>query len=116
AATALVSSPTNQREDALNSLAILIERASSWADLICFHRAGGTLAASITTESMGVKAKPDGCRALISNLKPVLEVVGLGLGYNPSQITNIDSNTAANIWIDGKVIWVPGTGTQIAPP
>ena len=116
ASTALVSKSTNQLTDSLASLAMVIERASSWADLICFHRADGTLAASVTTESMWVKAKPDGSLALICNFKPVLEVTGLGLGYNPSQITNIDSNTASNIWIDGKVIWVPGTGTQIAPP
>ena len=108
ATSALVAGSTNQQSDSLSSLARTLERASGWVDLICFHRAEGTLAASATTESGWVSAKPDGSVALVCNFKPVLEVTGLGFGSMPSQLASIDSNTAADLWIDGKVIWVPG--------
>ena len=89
------------------SLARVIERASAWADLLCFHRAEGTLAASVTTESQWVTAKPDGSLALLCNFKPVREVVGLALGSLPSNLSNVSATTAQNLWIDGKVVNVP---------
>lgn len=93
--------------DADASLARVIERASAWADLLCFHRAEGTLAASVTTEKQWVTPKPDGSLALICNFKPIREVVGLALGSLPSNLANVSANTAQNIWPDGKVIYVP---------
>lgn len=103
----LVAGSTNQTQDSLASLSQVIARASSWADLFCFHKADGTMAASQTTESDWVKAKPDGSLSLICNFKPVLEVTGMGVGPTPSQITNINSNTSSDIWIQGKIINVP---------
>jgi len=112
--TALVSGSTNPG-DSTSALARVIERASSWADLICFHRADGTLAASPSTESAWVTAKSGGALALICNYRPVLEVVGLGLGSTPSQLGNVSPSTAGDIFIDGKVIWVPGWWNYPAP-
>ena len=89
------------------SLARVIERASAWADLLCFHRAEGTLAASVTTESQWVTAKPDGSLALVCNFKPVREVVGMAIGSLPSNLTNVSASTAQNIWPEGKIIHVP---------
>jgi hypothetical protein len=105
----LVAGSTNQAVDSPASLAQMIQRASSWADLFCFHRADGTLAASQTVESDWVTAKPDGSLVLICNFKPVLEVTGMGMGPIPSQISNITGTAAANIWIQNKTILVPST-------
>lgn len=105
----LVSGSTKQDADSIASLVAVINRASSWADMFCFHRADGTLAASPTTESMWVTAKPDSSVRLICNYKPVLELTGLAMGTSPSQLANIDANTAADTWIDGKTIVVPGS-------
>jgi hypothetical protein len=105
---ALVSGSTNQQQDSLRSLANVIERASAWADLIAFHRPDGSFAATSIVESMWVKPKGDGSMALTCNFKPVLEVTGLALGITPSLLTNVDSNTAKDLWIDGKVITIPG--------
>ena len=101
------------------SLARVIERASAWADLLCFHRAEGTLAASVTTESQWVTTKSDGSLALVCNFKPIREVVGLALGSLPSNLANVSTTTAQNIWPEGKVIHVPSgwavsnTGTSL---
>lgn len=103
---ALVAKSANPNDpDA--SLARVIERASAWADLLCFHRPEGTLAASVTTESQSVTAKPDGSLALICNFKPIREVVGVALGSLPSNLANVSATTAQNIWPEGKVIHVP---------
>jgi len=64
-----------------------------------------------TTESASVTAKANGELQLVCNYKPITEVTGLGLGISPSGLTNIDSNTAADIWVDGSVIHVPGSWT-----
>jgi len=104
----LVQGSTNAA-DQTASLAQVLARASSWADLICFHRSDGSLQASLTTESDWVKPKADGSLCLVCNFKPVTEVVGLGVGSTPSGLGNVTSSTAADIWIDGPVIWVPSS-------
>jgi hypothetical protein len=95
--------------DATASAAQVIARASGMVDEYCFHRGDGTLAASVTTESNWVKVKPDGSVALICNFKPILAVVGVGLGPNPSTSASMDSTAAADITVTDKVIWLPGT-------
>lgn len=106
---ALVAGSTNQPQDSLASLSQVISQASGWADIFCFHRGDGTLAASLTVERDHVYVKPDGSLALITNFKPILEVVGVGLGPTPSLIANISSTTAQDIWIGEKTINLPGT-------
>ncbi len=97
------------------SLAEVVLRASAWVDEICFHRGNGTLAASVTTESDWITVKPDGSLSLICNFKPILEVVGVGLGPSPSQASNIDSAVAADISIGNKVIYLPGSWNWSGP-
>src|SRR5258708_29743829 len=89
----LVAGSTNQQPDSLNALALVLERASSWVDLICFHRPEGTLAASITTESAWIKAKPHGTLVLTCNVKPVLEVTAPGLGATPAPTADVTPDT-----------------------
>lgn len=107
ATTGLVPKSANVEVDSLQALYDVINRASSWADDLCFHRADGTLAASPTTETLLVKIKADGTVMLPCNFKPVLEITGLALGSAPSQLSTIDVNTAADTWVEGKVIMVP---------
>jgi hypothetical protein len=104
------------------SLANTIMRASDWVDTICFHSQDGTLAASPSTESSWVKAKPDGSLALQCYYRPVLEVDAVAIGWAPNQLQNISQATADTIWIDNsKTIWVPacfpsGTSFPTWPP
>jgi len=111
---ALVSGSFNQGPDSSASLAMVIDRASAWVDEICFHRPEGTLAASETTESQAVTAKAGGTLALQCNFYPILEVTGLAVGANPSNLNNISQQTANNIWINGTCIYVPA-GAFIGP-
>jgi|HubBroStandDraft_6_1064221.scaffolds.fasta_scaffold269539_2 hypothetical protein len=115
AVNALIPKSTNNPTDSLFALARVIERASSWADLICFSNPEGSLAAKLYTDQMWAAPKSDGSLALICKFKPVLECVGLALGVAPSQLSNIDSNTAQDLWIDGKVINIPGWWNIPAP-
>ncbi len=106
--TDLVPGSPNQAADSAASLAQVIERASSWMDTWCFHTADGTLAASVSVESAWVKVKTNGDVPLISKYKPILDVQGVAVGPSPGNLTNIGAITAGGIWIDDKVIWVPG--------
>ena len=90
--------------DQLASLANTIYRASSWLDTICFHTSDGTLAASPSTETAYVKAKPGGALSLICQYKPILEVDAISIGVVPSQLQALDQNSANNLWIKGKTI------------
>ncbi len=107
ATTALVPNSTNEPADSTASLAQEVARASSWIDEICFHGLEGSLAAGITTEADYFKVKPDGSMAVICNYRPVVEVLGMGFGVNPSQVSNIDSSAAQAIAINNKVLTVP---------
>lgn len=97
------------------SLAETILRASAWLDQFVFHRGDGTIAASVTTEWDWITVKPDGSLSLICNFKPVLQVIGVGLGPTPSQQSSLDSTTAGDIAIDGKIIELPGTWCWSGP-
>ena len=92
----------------LSALSEVINRASSWVDLLCFHRSDGTLAASPTTESDWIKVRNNGTIGLICNYKPVIEVDAVALGPSPGNLQSItDPNVINNIAISGKVIWLP---------
>lgn len=113
---ALVPGSQSPIQSSAASLANVIMRASSWVDEVCFHRSNGTLAASITTEWDYPKIKPDGSIALICNFKPVIEVVGIGVGPNPATVQNVTSNVAGSLFVDDKVIWLQGVGAGTPLP
>ena len=104
----LVKGSKDPQVDSLQSLANVIARASSMMDVHCFHRGDGSFAGSVTNEQMVVKMKPDGSLVLITNLRPLRQVIGLGLGPTASQISNIGQNAADNIVLGEKTITIPG--------
>ncbi len=78
-------------------------RASDWVDLICFHGADGTLAASPTIQSAWVTPK-HGRLAFICNMKPILAVIGMALGSGPANLSDIGDSAAQNVSIDSPTI------------
>ncbi len=103
--------PGGNAAEQLGALAAIISRASDWVDTICFHRADGTLAASPTTESGWIRPRDNGTLFLICNYKPILEVDGLALGINPSEMQNIGQQAAETLTITGQIITLPSFGT-----
>jgi hypothetical protein len=108
----LVPTAPNDAAASTSALAQVIMRASAWVDEHCFHRADGTLAASVSTEARWVKVKPDGSIAFICNFRPVIEVVGMGMGPGPAQVQNISQTTANSIAIRGKVLQLPAVSSH----
>ena len=101
--------PGGSPQDSTASLAQVVARASGWIDTYCYHAADGTFAASPSTEAGFVKVKPDGTAALVCRFKPILAIVGAGIGPSPSQQQSIDSVTAQDMSVSHKTIWLPGT-------
>jgi hypothetical protein len=90
----------------LASLARVIGRASSWIDQYCFPvGSGGTLAASLDTDTGWSRIRRDGYLPLVCRFKPILELDACQFGWVPSQM-NALTDTADIIFGD-KVIWVP---------
>lgn len=106
----LVPGSDQQATDSTVALLQEIERASSWMDQHAFHVPDGTFAASVSTEKARIKVKPNGELCLISNFKPILEVVGIGVGADPGLITNLAP--APPLWWEGQVIRLPPGWTQ----
>jgi hypothetical protein len=104
----LVPGGSPQAQEA--ALAAVISRASDWLDLICFHKADGTLAASPTTESGWIKPREEGSLALICNYKPILEVDALAVGPSPQNLANIGATASKNITIQDPIIWLQSCG------
>lgn len=104
--TQLVPGSTSQTTDSAASLAQVIQRASSWIDQFCFHTPDGTLAASVTTESMWVKIKPNGDIPLISKYRPILDVQGVAIGPIPGDLTSLTNTVGNSIWIENKIVWL----------
>lgn len=100
--------PSGNQKEQEASLAAVIARASDLVDTICFHRPDGTLAASPSTESAWIRPKDDGSLLMICNFKPILEVSGLAVGVNPSEMGNIGQSAAETLTIQGRVIMLPG--------
>ena len=57
---------------------------------------------------MVVTMKPDGSLVLITNLKPIRQVIGVGIGPTVAALGNIGQNAADNIVIGEKTITIPG--------
>lgn len=100
--------PGGSEKEQIASLAAVISRASAWVDMICFHRADGTLAASPSTESGWIRPKDNGTLALICNYKPILEVDGMAFGAGPGELSDIGQSAAETLTIEGQIIQFPG--------
>lgn len=112
ATQALVQKSQQPQVDSAAALAEQIAEASSMMDDHCFHRHDGSFSAMITTEEMWAKPKSTtGELVLICNFKPILEVVGLGIGPVPSQLQDINPMVAADIVVGEKTIILPGWWT-----
>lgn len=111
----LVPGSANQIGDSTASLAAVVARASAMMDEYCFWRNDGSFAASVTTETMTAVAKPGGAVVLITNFKPIREVVGVAVGATLSQLVNLGQPVANDILIGDKTITLPaylGNGLQ----
>jgi hypothetical protein len=86
------------------------------ADGICFHAfAQGALAGQIITEQQEIKLKPFGNLKLICNCKPIIEVLGVGLGPIASQLAPLTDSVAPSISWEDSVINIPAFATAIGP-
>lgn len=113
--TDLVPGSQNQAIDSLASLADVIGEMSEWINTICFHTLGGSLAASIITESDYFKIRPNGEISLICNYAPIWQMLGMGVGPNPSQMSNLDSTSSKAISIDKNILTVPSFSMSGGP-
>lgn len=113
---ALVPKSAQPDVDSTGSLALAIAQASTWMDDHCFHGSGGSFSSTIVYERTWAKLKPSGALVLLTNQRPRV-VVGVALGPSPSQLQDIDANTAADITIGVNSIALPGywsTGVTVS--
>jgi len=99
--------PGGSKIEQAAALAAVISRASDEVDTICFHRADGTLAATPATESGWIRPKDNGSIYFICNYKPILEVDGMAIGLNATEMQNISQSTAETLTINGQIILLP---------
>ena len=99
--------------DETQALYDTIRRASGYADRFLFGAdpsgQGASLCATQSTETAYCNPLQGEYRPVCS-YKPVIEIVGMAAGSAMSALTNISQNVASNIWIEGKVLHVPGCG------
>jgi hypothetical protein len=114
--------PNGNAIDQTQVLADTINRASGWADRIVFGASpsgkGASLCASQSVETAYVR-RLNGEFRLLCSYKPVLEIDGIALGTNPADVTGLDVNTASQIRVIGRTLYVPGFmnvpfGTSVA--
>lgn len=103
--------PGGNSAEQLAALAAVISRASGWLDLICFHAAEGTLAASPSTEAGWVRMN-NGILNLVCNFRPILSLNALAFGPSPANMQNIGQQAAEQITIGDSVIYVPFVGSM----
>lgn len=104
--------PTNETDSDF-VLAETILRASGMMDEYVFHgRQEASLAATLVTEQMAAKPKPNGSLVLICNFKPTM-VIGVATGPNPSQMTNISSSAANTILVGETTITLPNIAGEV---
>ncbi|MHB1472405.1 MAG: hypothetical protein ACYCV4_02060 [Dermatophilaceae bacterium] len=87
-------------------LSILIQRASSWADSLCYQVLGATV--DITSSRCRI-TRDQTVRILAPNT-PVLEVRSVSLGWTPSSLVEISQAQLSASWIDRKTVTVPVYG------
>lgn len=103
--------PGGNPAEQLAALAAVISRASGWLDLICFHAAEGTLAASPVTEAAWVKIN-NGVLKLVCNFRPILSLDALAFGPSSANMQNIGQQAAEQVTFGDNVIYVPFEGSM----
>lgn len=87
-----------------------IKRAGRWADRYCFGAdpaaKGASLAATLSVESAKVKLLRREIR-LVCDYKPIIEVVGIDVGTDPSNTVSVGPTVAAMTRIGRRTIYVP---------
>ena len=102
------------------ALADTIRRASRWADRMCFGAdpaaKGASLAASLSVEACYTSIKAGELR-LVCDYRPIVEVLGIDVGADPSQVASIGPQAAATVRIGRRVVTVPyGVGFVAGRP
>src|SRR5208283_351683 len=110
----LVPGSTNPQADSTAALHDVIQRASIWMDDHCFHRDGSFVAQPIT-EQMWATVKPTGGVVVLSNFKPIRQVLGFAVGPAASQLMDIGPDAAADITMTSSTITLPGYWSGIRP-
>lgn len=86
-----------------------IRRASAWADRYCFGAdpaaKGASLAATLSVESGYIKLLKGELR-LVCDYRPIIDVRGIDVGWDPSTVQSIAA-LAASVRIGKRVIYVP---------
>lgn len=102
--------PGGDAQDQSQSLADVIRRASRWADSICFGAdpaaKGASLAASLSVESVRTRVR-NGTLRLICDYRPILEVVGIDVGFSPTSVSSVGPTVAGMVEIGRRTISVP---------
>lgn len=98
------------------ALADVIRRASSWADEICFGldaaTKGASLAASLSVET-GYLPIVNGELRLPCDYKPIVELVGLAVGSNPSAVATAPATMTSAVRFGRRTIYVPYTAGSV---
>ena len=108
--------PTTDAAAQAQALADTIRRASAWADNYCFGAdaasKGASLAASLSVEAARFRIKGGELR-LICDYKPILEVVGVDVGFAPNAVSSIGPSLASMLIIGRRTITVPFGGGMV---
>ena len=98
----------------VQALADVLRRASSWADKFVFGAdpagRGASLCMTQTQEASYFRFKQNGILRVICDYKPVVELDGMSIGYDPSSLMPVDSSVAKRIampQMGGRTINVP---------
>lgn len=104
----LVPGGTNQQQ--AQALADVLARASGWADRYCFGAdpaaKGSSLAATVSVESAYQRVLGGSLR-LACDYKPIVSVLGVDVGFDPSSVSSIGSPVAGSLRFGRRTIYVP---------
>ena len=102
--------PGGDSQAQLQALADVLSAASADMDRVCFGQdvavKGASLAATISVESARKRAI-NGELRLVCNYKPVVQVNGVDIGFDPSQMASVGPSVAAQIRIGIRTVYVP---------
>lgn len=125
--TAMDTTHLVARQDELgqaNVLANVLAQASGWADRICFGQdasgKGASLCATVSVETDYV-TPINGTLRLLCDYKPIIEVLGIDIGYSMNALASIGDSTASQLRIGRRTITVPlipyvSRGSSVAYP
>ena len=112
---AIVSNSDAQQLDSLASLAQVISRVSAKINQFVFHRPDGTFISSLSVEQHTITVKPDNSLNFSLNFPPLRQLIGLEIGWNPSQLAPIGQQTAQTIVPNRFGFSLPGALIQTSP-